>query len=121
MLPSRLRLICLRLPHSARSFASSPLVQPSNQGFYEAQPLTISIAFPQVEPGSHIDDEYAKVGLYDPKIVITTSRDPSSRLLQFAKVSRILITAVPSVLANECLRSLGTPTGVSQLEPDQSW
>lgn len=40
----------------------------------------------QREPGSHIDDEYAKVGLYDPKIVITTSRDPSSRLLQFSKV-----------------------------------
>jgi len=39
------------------------------------------------EPGSSIDDEYAKVGLYDPKIVITTSRDPSSRLLQFSKVS----------------------------------
>lgn len=39
-----------------------------------------------VEPGSHIDDEYARVGLYEPKIVITTSRDPSSRLLQFAKV-----------------------------------
>lgn len=38
------------------------------------------------EPGSHIDDEYARVGLYEPKIVITTSRDPSSRLLQFAKV-----------------------------------
>ena len=40
----------------------------------------------QAEPGSGLDDEYAKVGLYDPKIVITTSRDPSSRLLQFSKV-----------------------------------
>jgi hypothetical protein len=38
------------------------------------------------DPG-HIDDEYAKVGTYDPKIVITTSRSPSSRLLQFSKVS----------------------------------
>ena len=38
------------------------------------------------EPKNHIDDEYAKVGTYDPKIVITTSRDPSSRLLQFSKV-----------------------------------
>ena len=37
------------------------------------------------DPG-HIDDEYAKVGTYDPKIVITTSRSPSSRLLQFSKV-----------------------------------
>lgn len=39
------------------------------------------------DPRSHIDDEYAKVGTYDPKIVITTSRSPSSRLLQFSKVS----------------------------------
>ena len=39
-----------------------------------------------IDPG-HIDDEYAKVGTYDPKIVITTSRSPSSRLLQFSKVS----------------------------------
>ncbi|KAJ9094938.1 hypothetical protein QFC21_005730 [Naganishia friedmannii] len=44
----------------------------------------------QREPGSHIDDEYAKVGLYEPKIVITTSRDPSSRLLQFAKELRLV-------------------------------
>lgn len=41
------------------------------------------------DPKNHIDDEYAKVGTYDPKIVITTSRDPSSRLLQFSKVSTI--------------------------------
>lgn len=39
-----------------------------------------------LDPG-HIDDEYAKVGTYDPKIVITTSRSPSSRLLQFSKVN----------------------------------
>ena len=41
-----------------------------------------------IDPG-HIDDEYAKVGTYDPKIVITTSRSPSSRLLQFSKVSHL--------------------------------
>lgn len=35
-------------------------------------------------PGS-IDDEYATVGSKDPKVCITTSRDPSSRLKQFAK------------------------------------
>jgi hypothetical protein len=40
----------------------------------------------QRDPG-HIDDEYAKVGTYDPRILITTSRSPSSRLLQFSKVS----------------------------------
>ncbi|OCF37057.1 U3 small nucleolar ribonucleoprotein IMP4 [Kwoniella heveanensis BCC8398] len=44
----------------------------------------------QADPGSHIDDEYAKVGTYDPKIVITTSRSPSSRLLQFTKEMRLV-------------------------------
>ena len=43
----------------------------------------------QQDPG-HIDDEYAKVGTYDPKIVITTSRSPSSRLLQFSKELRLV-------------------------------
>ncbi|EIW71732.1 U3 small nucleolar ribonucleoprotein IMP4 [Tremella mesenterica] len=44
----------------------------------------------QQEPKNHIDDEYAKVGTYDPKIVITTSRSPSSRLLQFSKELRLI-------------------------------
>jgi len=34
-----------------------------------------------------VDDEYASAGAADPKILITTSRDPSSRLAQFAKVN----------------------------------
>ena len=40
-----------------------------------------------LEPKTHVDDEYAFAGSRDPKILITTSRDPSSRLNQFAKVS----------------------------------
>lgn len=36
---------------------------------------------------SHIDDEYKWAGVEDPKIMVTTSRDPSSRLKMFAKVS----------------------------------
>lgn len=35
---------------------------------------------------THVDDEYALAGVADPKVLITTSRDPSSRLTQFAKV-----------------------------------
>ena len=35
---------------------------------------------------SHIDDEYKWAGVEDPKIMVTTSRDPSSKLKQFAKV-----------------------------------
>jgi len=38
-----------------------------------------------------MDDEYYNMGMRDPRILITTSRDPSSRLLQFSKV---LITVV---------------------------
>ena len=35
---------------------------------------------------THRDDEYKWAGVEDPKIMITTSRDPSSRLKMFAKV-----------------------------------
>lgn len=38
---------------------------------------------------THLDDEYQKVGVYDPKILLTTSRDASSRLMQFSKEMRI--------------------------------
>jgi U3 small nucleolar ribonucleoprotein protein IMP4 len=35
-----------------------------------------------------MDDEYALAGVQDPKILVTTARDPSSRLAQFATVSK---------------------------------
>jgi U3 small nucleolar ribonucleoprotein protein IMP4 len=39
-----------------------------------------------------LDDEYANsIGVKEPKVIITTSRDPSSRLTQFLKEMRILI------------------------------
>ena len=34
-----------------------------------------------------IDDEYVRAGVQDPKIFLTTCRDPSQKLKQFAKVS----------------------------------
>jgi len=37
------------------------------------------------------DDEYARAGIEDPKIFLTTSRDPSSRLIQFAKEFALVI------------------------------
>ncbi|ORY42451.1 hypothetical protein BCR35DRAFT_273110, partial [Leucosporidium creatinivorum] len=37
-------------------------------------------------PLTHIDDEYSNAGIEDPRVLITTSRDPSSKLAQFAKV-----------------------------------
>lgn len=39
---------------------------------------------------THIDDEYASAGMRDPKVCITTSRDPSSRLKQFALEVKLL-------------------------------
>ena len=39
---------------------------------------------------THIDDEYAKAGIIDPKICVTTSRSPSSRLKAFAKEVRLI-------------------------------
>ena len=41
---------------------------------------------PDLAAGTHMDDEYAWAGVEDPKIVVTTSHNPSSRLKQFAKV-----------------------------------
>ena len=39
---------------------------------------------------THIDDEYARAGEIDPKICITTSHGPSSRLKQFAAELRLV-------------------------------
>lgn len=41
-------------------------------------------------PRSHVDDEYAGAGEIDPRLVVTTSRNPSARLAQFAKELRLL-------------------------------
>ena len=41
-------------------------------------------------PRTHIDDEYANAGAIPPKVLITTSRDPSSRLAQFAKELKLV-------------------------------
>ncbi|XP_071082580.1 U3 small nucleolar ribonucleoprotein protein IMP4-like isoform X2 [Haliotis cracherodii] len=39
---------------------------------------------------THVDDEYKWAGVEDPKIMITTARDPSSKLKQFAKEIKLL-------------------------------
>ena len=58
----------------------------------EATTLTKELMFDenQLEPTNHVDDEYSLAGSKDPKILITTSRDPSSRLSQFAKEVKLL-------------------------------
>lgn len=40
---------------------------------------------------THVDDEYGDAGLADPRVCVTTSRDPSSRLKQFAKEFKLLV------------------------------
>ena len=57
---------------------------------------------------SHIDDEYARAGIEDPKVFITTSRSPSSRLAQFAKV--VLIHLVPFYC------SVSHPCGIQEMK-----
>lgn len=41
--------------------------------------------------GSSIDSEYANAGVSDPKVLVTTSHDPSSKLSQFLKEVKLLI------------------------------
>jgi U3 small nucleolar ribonucleoprotein protein IMP4 len=43
------------------------------------------------EAGASIDSEYANAGVNDPKILVTTSHDPSSKLTQFLKEVKLLI------------------------------
>jgi U3 small nucleolar ribonucleoprotein protein IMP4 len=40
---------------------------------------------------THVDDEYGDAGLADPRVCVTTSRDPSSRLKQFCKEVKLLV------------------------------
>mmetsp|Transcript_29040 Transcript_29040/g.61823 ORF Transcript_29040/g.61823 Transcript_29040/m.61823 type:complete len:301 (-) Transcript_29040:92-994(-) len=40
---------------------------------------------------SHVDDEYGDAGWSDPRVCVTTSRSPSSRLKQFSKEMKLMI------------------------------
>jgi U3 small nucleolar ribonucleoprotein protein IMP4 len=62
----------------------------------------------------HLDDEYARLGSYEPKLMLTTSRAPSSKLVQFVKELKILLpnadrinrgTSVLPELVESCRRS----------------
>ncbi|CAJ1936363.1 unnamed protein product [Cylindrotheca closterium] len=43
------------------------------------------------KPKSHVDNEYGDAGLLEPRVCVTTSRDPSSRLKQFVKEVKLLV------------------------------
>lgn len=74
------------------ALASGKPLPDSLRGTAEAEALgrDLNLDAAQDAPGSSIDDEYSKAGTYDPRILVTTSRDPSSRLTQFAKEVRLL-------------------------------
>lgn len=58
----------------------------------EARELQHSIELDVYTDGRQsIDDEYAQAGLLEPKVCITTSRDPGSKLKQFAKEIKLCI------------------------------
>ena len=50
------------------------------------------------EARSVMDDEYARAGINDPKVLITTAHNPSQKLLQFAKELKLLIPNSERVL-----------------------
>lgn len=53
--------------------------------------------FTGAAPRSHIDDEYADAGIEEPKVCVTTSRDPSSRLRRFAKEIKLVLPNAQNV------------------------
>jgi hypothetical protein len=56
----------------------------------------------------------------DPKIILTTSRDPSSKLLQFAKVRGIIMVISSLFLVFDLLATVvGDALGISQFVQDQ--
>eukprot|EP00184_Porphyridium_aerugineum_P001294 CAMPEP_0184699144 /NCGR_PEP_ID=MMETSP0313-20130426/5519_1 /TAXON_ID=2792 /ORGANISM="Porphyridium aerugineum, Strain SAG 1380-2" /LENGTH=284 /DNA_ID=CAMNT_0027158183 /DNA_START=55 /DNA_END=905 /DNA_ORIENTATION=+ len=42
------------------------------------------------KPKTHVDDEYGRVGEYVPNVMITSSRDPSTRLAMFVKELKLV-------------------------------
>ena len=64
-------------------------------------------------PRSHVDDEYAHAEERDPKILVTTSRDPSTRLVQFAQEVKLVLPNAQRInrggQVRRCLRSHDFP------------
>ncbi|XP_051821811.1 U3 small nucleolar ribonucleoprotein protein IMP4-like [Antechinus flavipes] len=51
---------------------------------------------------NHQDDEYRWAGVEDPRIMITTSRDPSSRLKMFAKELKLILPGAQKMNRGRC-------------------
>ena len=82
------------LRKSAKELTNDLAFDEAQTGTQPAFVVTINtrdLCYRLLDPASHIDNEYSRAGIMDPKIIVTTSRDPSSKLLQFAKVHRVAI------------------------------
>ena len=90
-LESKQRQLYERKQKIREALASGKPLPPELRGA-EAEELArnLSLDAAQAEPMTSIDDEYSRAGQYDPRILITTSRSPSSRLSQFAKELRLV-------------------------------
>lgn len=62
-------------------------------------------------PRTHIDDEYAHAGERDPKILITTSRDPSTRLVSFAKEMKLVFPNAQRINRGGMVSAYTNPCG----------
>lgn len=61
-----------------------------------------------LEQKTHMDDEYARAGEIDPKVLVTTARDPSSRLKQFAKEMRLVFPNSERINRGRCASAFAT-------------
>ena len=59
--------------------------------------MQLDLASSSATTAAALDDEYATVGSRDPKVCITSSRDPSSRLKQFVKEMKLCIPNAQNV------------------------
>ena len=90
-LESKQRQIYERKQQIREALASGKPLPPELRG-EEAQELArnLTLDAAQSEPATTLDDGYSRAGQYDPRVLITTSRSPSSRLSQFAKELRFV-------------------------------
>ena len=72
-------------------------------------------------PRTHIDDEYAHAGERDPKILITTSRDPSTRLVSFAKELKLVFPNAQRINRGGMVNYLHPPFSSLSCATATSW
>lgn len=81
--------MCCRTTEPSIVLSGEPLLLPPSAVHHYSPHLTSS--------QTHIDDEYGSAGIKEPKICITTSRDPSARLKQFAVEVKLIFPGAQRV------------------------